>query len=151
VWLPAGSYDRACVRTTVAAVATYRIGVYPNDAATMRPDGTTLILDCGTIDMNATAGLLSATVTLSIPTSGIYWLAILMDSYTAAPTAFGWNGNAGATPNLPYLGHRNISSVGGRGIWAALKTGVTTGSMPSTFPTSTAGTDIMPQILVRAT
>ena len=151
VWLPAGSYDRACVRTTVAAVATYRIGVYPNNAATMRPDGTTLILDCGTIDMNATAGLLSTTVTLSIPTSGIYWLAILMDSYTAAPSAFGWNGNPGVTPNLPYLGHRSISSAGGRGTWGASKTGVTTGSMPGTFPTSTLATDIMPQILVRAT
>ncbi len=149
VWLPAGSYDRVAMRTNAAGTATYRIGVYPNNPATMRPDGQTLILDCGTIDMSVTPGTLTATVTLTIPTSDIYWLAILMDAYTSAPNCCGWNGNTGVVPNLPWLGHIS-TGYNGRGDWGCINSSVTTGAMPTTYPTSTAN-DIMPQVSVRAT
>jgi hypothetical protein len=105
VWLPAGTYDRVAMTTTVSGTSTIRVGVYPNNAATMLPDGETLLLDCGTIDTSVTAGLLVASVSLTIPTSGVYWFATLCDARSSTPTGVGWNGNAGATPNLPWSGH----------------------------------------------
>jgi hypothetical protein len=138
VWLPAGTYDRVAMTTTVSGTSTIRVGVYPNNAATMLPDGETLLLDCGTIDTSVTAGLLVASVSLTIPTSGVYWFATLCDARSSTPTGVGWQGTTGATPNLPWSGHVAYGSPGGRGTWGRGKTGVTTGAMPATFPAAWA-------------
>jgi len=148
VYLQAGNYDRIAMYVATAAVSTYRLGVYPNNAATYKPDGQTLILDAGTLNMNAGTGIQQITVTLTIPTSGIYWLAVLCDAYTAKPSIVGWAGNSGVVPNVPYFGSIVFGSVAGRSPFACYATGVTTGAMPATFPTSTKN-DICPQITVR--
>ena len=148
VYLQAGNYDRIAMYVATAAVSTYRLGVYPNNAATYKPDGQSLILDAGTLNMNAGTGIQQITVSLTIPTSGIYWLAVLCDSYTAKPSIVGWAGNSGQVPNLPYFGSNVYGSVAGRSPFACYATGVTTGAMPATFPTSTKG-DTPPQITVR--
>ncbi len=151
VWLPAGAYNRIGIFTTVAAASTVRLGVYPNNAATMVPDGQTLLFDGGTVNTNATAGLLEITVSFTIPADGVYWLASLCDAYTATPTGIGWQGTVGATPNLPWHGNQAYGSPGGRGSWARTLNSVTTGAMPATFPTA-SGTDTrVQQIVVRAT
>ena len=148
VYLQAGNYDRIAMYVATAAVSTYRLGVYPNNAATYKPDGQSLILDAGTLDMNAGTGIQQVTVTLTIPTSGIYWLAVLCDSYTAKPSIVGWAGNQGVVPNVPYFGSIVFGSVAGRSPFGVSATSVATGAMPTTFPTSTR-VDILPQITVR--
>ena len=151
VWLAAGSYDRLAIFVTAAQASTWRLGIYPADSTTLLPDGQALLLDAGTLDMSTGTGVQAITVTLTIPTTGLYWLATLIDAYTSNPTVTGWNGNTGATPNLPWLGHTAIGNPGGRGEWARVVTGVTTGAMPATFPTSGFQADQAAQILVRAT
>ena len=148
VYLQAGNYDRIAMYVATAAVSTYRLGVYPNNAATYKPDGQSLILDAGTLDMNAGTGIQQVTVTLTIPTSGIYWLAVLCDSYTAKPSIVGWAGNQGQVPNVPYFGSIVFGSVAGRSPFGVSATSVATGAMPTTFPTTTR-VDILPQITVR--
>lgn len=148
VYLQAGNYDRIAMYVATAAVSTYRLGVYPNNAATYKPDGQSLILDAGTLDMNAGTGIQQVTVTLTIPTSGIYWLAVLCDSYTAKPSIVGWAGNQGVVPNVPYFGSIVFGSVAGRSPFGVSATSVATGAMPTTFPTTTR-VDILPQITVR--
>ena len=148
VYLQAGNYDRIAMYVATAAVSTYRLGVYPNNAATYKPDGQSLILDAGTLDMNAGTGIQQVTVTLTIPTSGIYWLAVLCDSYTAKPSIVGWAGNQGQVPNVPYFGSIVFGSVPGRSPFGVSATSVATGAMPTTFPTSTR-VDVLPQITVR--
>ena len=148
VYLQAGNYDRIAMYVATAAVSTYRLGVYPNNAATYKPDGQSLILDAGTLNMNAGTGIQQVTVTLTIPTSGIYWLAVLCDSYTAKPSVVGWSGNQGVVPNVPYFGSIVFGSVAGRSPFGVSATSVATGAMPTTFPTSTR-VDVLPQITVR--
>ena len=148
VYLQAGNYDRIAMYVATAAVSTYRLGVYPNNAATYKPDGQSLILDAGTLNMNAGTGIQQVTVTLTIPTSGIYWLAVLCDSYTAKPSIVGWPGNQGVVPNVPYFGSIVFGSVAGRSPFGVSATSVATGAMPTTFPTSTR-VDVLPQITVR--
>jgi len=148
VYLQAGNYDRIAMYVATAAVSTYRLGVYPNNAATYKPDGQSLILDAGTLNMNAGTGIQQVTVTLTIPTSGIYWLAVLCDSYTAKPSIVGWSGNQGVVPNVPYFGSIVFGSVPGRSPFGVSATSVATGAMPTTFPTSTR-VDVLPQITVR--
>lgn len=151
VWLKSGSYDRIAVTTTVAAVSTWRFGVYPTNASTGLPDGQTLTLDCGTIDMNATAGFLTATISLTIPSDGVYWLAALVDSYTATPTVHGWTTTSG-TAHMPLLGAPvgGSAATAGRHNIARTATGVSTGSMPATFPTAAWAAN-SPQMKLRAT
>ena len=149
VWLAAGNYDRIAVYVGTTGTATWRLGVYPASGSTLQADGQTLILDCGTINMSTATGLRELTVSLTIPTTGIYWLALLVDAWASSPAVTGWNGTAGATPNLPWSGHTAFGSVAGRGSWTRSVTGVTTGAMPATFPAANGG-DQIPQILVRA-
>ena len=148
VYLQAGNYDRIAMYVATAAVSTYRLGVYPNNAATYKPDGQSLILDAGTLNMNAGTGIQQITVTLAIPTSGIYWLAVLCDSYTAKPSIVGWAGNPGVVPNVPYFGNIVYGNVPGRSPFGVAASSVATGAMPTTFPTTTR-TDVLPQIAVR--
>ena len=150
LYLPATSYDRIGVNITVGAVSTWRFGIYPNDPTTNKPDGQTLIIDAGTISTNST-GFVAATISQTITTAGVYWLALLLDSYTAKPTTTCWQGNTGQCPNLPFIGGWGSASPGGRGGFGRFKLSVTTGSMPATFPTSSSKTDSMPQILLRKT
>lgn len=148
VYLQAGNYDRIAMYVATPAVSTYRLGVYPNNAATYKPDGQSLILDAGTLNMNAGTGIQQITVTLAIPTSGIYWLAVLCDSYTAKPSIVGWAGNSGVVPNLPYFGSIVYGGILGRSLFGVSASSGATGAMPTTFPTTTR-TDVLPQITVR--
>jgi len=149
VWLPAGTYNRADLYTAVAAVATYRAGIYPSNPTTLLPDGETLIAEFGAYNMNATAGIQSVSITLTIPATGLYWLAVLSDSQSAAPSLSGWAGGNGASPSVPWLGALVYDNPGARPVFMRLKTSVATGAMPSTFPTAWWN-DIGPQVKLRA-
>ena len=146
VWLDAGSYDRETVTATVAAVSTWRLGVFA-DSGSLSPGAR--LLDAGALNMNSGTGARELSVTITIPTSGVYWLALLVDAYTARPTSCGWMGATGGTPSLPWVGHRGIMNPGGRGSWAARATGVATGAIPATFPGGHSWTDTTPQIALR--
>ena len=134
VYLPAGSYASIGVYVGGAAVSTWRLGIYSNDPTKMAPNGQSLVVDAGTVNMNSGTGLLSATATITIPTSGIYWLAALCDSYTATPSVYGFVSGQVVPPTLPWVGNTAESMVAGyiSPLWGALS--ITTGSMPATFP-----------------
>lgn len=149
IYLPAGAYDRVGVMATAAGSATWRFGLYPNATSTGMPDGEPLIADFGTVDMSVTPGLRTATISLTVPTSGIYWAAILVDAHTSTPVVYGWDGNLARVPFLPYAGWV-ISESSARGQWSRQAPAVATGAMPATFPTAN-GTDVrVPQIRFRA-
>ena len=147
-WIEVGVYDRLAVHVTALANSTWRLGVYPHDPTTGYCDGQTLVADAGTIDTGGGSGrLLTPATTITIPITGIWWLAVLCDSYTATPQVIGWHGTSGQLPYLPWNGVRQ-SFNGGRANWARLKSGVTTGAMPAVFPASVWG-DMCPQIQIR--
>jgi len=148
VWLEAGSYDRLGIGVATQAVSTWRLGVYPANTTTLLPDGETMLLDAGTVDPNSATNYVAATISLTIPTTGLYWFAVLCDAYTATPSVAGWHGNAGGTPNLPWRGHTAFGTVNSRGTWARAKVGVATGAIPATCPTMNP-VDQCPQIMAR--
>jgi hypothetical protein len=149
VELHAGSLDRIGVYTTVAGSGTtWRLGIYPADALTGLPDGQARILDAGTVDMGATAGLLSITISQSLSADGLYWLVVLSDAYASNPTVHAW----GATAiQVPVLRGRPTSFALNpeRSGWCRTAVGVTTGAIPSTCP-SMNWHDSAPKIAVRA-
>lgn len=141
-WLWAGSIDRIYVRTGVAAVSTWRIGIYPLDATTLKPDGQTKLSGTdSSINMNATAGTLEATITATIPTSGLWGMAVLVDAYTATPSV-----HSVSSDGTTNLGSARPWSVTGQSVSgfphfdgiAFMATGVTTGvsALPTTCPTT---------------
>lgn len=149
IWLDVGTLDRIAVSSTIAAVSTWRLGLYKANPLTTLCDGEVPFLDAGTVNMNATAGLQSITISQAITQPGIYWAAVLVDAYTAQPTVhnvvyssssgIGWSG-------LP----QDMSSFG------RFRVGRTyggfalpTGSLP-TFPTgSMSWAGLLPRIAVR--
>ena len=94
IYLTAGTYDRLGVWTTVAAVSTWRLGI-DNNTTGFRPD--TNLLDAGTVDMNAAAGLQQATISLTIAVDGWFWCRAKCDAFTASPTVVMISAN-GSTP-----------------------------------------------------
>jgi hypothetical protein len=119
------------VLSTVAAVATWRLGIYNGT-----PEGaTTLLHDCGTVNMNATPGSLLASSAFTIATTGLYWVAVLVDAHTAAPTVWSYRGTVADIPALPYLGARLGAAAFVRSYFARYANSVSTGSMPGTAPT----------------
>ena len=149
VWLPAGSYDRVGVVTSAAGTATWRLGLYPSDPTAVTPDGLAPVASLGTIDMSATPGVLTATITLTVPTAGLYWAAVLVDAHTSAPTVYGWDGNSARAVFLPWDGYL-IGDGGVRGTWARFVYGIPTGAMPATYPVSISTDVRIPQVRFRA-
>ena len=145
IWLPAGNYSGLSVLSAAAAVATWRLGIYNGT-----PDGaTTLLHDCGTVDTNATPGSLLASSAFTIATTGLYWVAVLVDAHTATPTVWSYRGSVGDIPALPYLGARLGNATAVRSYFARYASSVSTGSMPGTAPTQLA-TDQPPLIRAHA-
>ena len=151
VWLDAGNYDRIGVVTTVAAVSTWRLGVYPSDPTTGRPDGQAPLHDAGTLSTNATAGQLLITTSFTIPTRGVYWLACLVDAFTAAPTVHGWAAsNSAFQPDALGVPTSNSSGTVAQSRIARSATGVATGAMPATYPASAWANGGAVKIIVRS-
>lgn len=148
VLLHAGTIDRIGVITSTAgAGTTWRLGVYPAGPNGL-PDGQARMLDAGTVDMGATAGLLPITVSLSVSVSGIYWLAALGDAHSANPTVFAWSAQSVAGTGL--IGTPTKTAFGAdRSFFCRTVTGVTPGAIPTTCPTL-LWHDSAPKIVVRA-
>lgn len=150
IFLQAGTIDRIAVSTSVAAASTWRLGIYTSDPTTGLPDGQAPLLDAGTVNMNNTAGVQAITVNLTITTPGIYWVAVLVDAYTAQPTTH--NVTYSSNSGLGMIGlPQDMSSLGryrvGRRYGGAVP--IPTGSLP-TFPTaSMSWVGVIPRIAVR--
>lgn len=148
LWLDAGTLDRIAVSTSVAAVSTYRLGLYKANPVTGLPDGQTPFLDAGTVDMNATAGVQAITINKEITEPGLYWAAVLVEAYTAQPTTHNvvYSSSSGSgILGLP----QDMSSLGRFRVARTYGSTVSTGSLP-TVPTSSmswAGT--APRVAVR--
>jgi hypothetical protein len=98
--------------------------------------------------MGATAGLLAITISQSIATAGLYWLAALCDAYSANPTVSSWNALSFATPTLTGVTTTMVNATAGSAFCRTLA-GVTTGSIPSTCPSMNWHVSA-PKIAVRA-
>jgi hypothetical protein len=148
VYLHAGTIDRIGVYTTSAGSGTtWRLGIYPSGTDGL-PDGQARLIDAGTVDMGATAGLLAITISQSIATAGLYWLVCLSDAYSATPTVYAWGAQSMPIQELEGL-PTFFASNSERSGWMRTATGVTTGSIPSTCPTLAWGNS-GPKIAVRA-
>lgn len=140
VWLNAGTYDRIGVRVTAAAVSTWRLGVYPMNQTTKLPDGQTLLLDAGTLSMNYTDGVSPTliTISLTVSTSGIYYLTALSDAYTANPSAYILHIDPTTSASSPAPTMLGVGTTVFPFVYPFRRaTGVVTGALPATCPTTT--------------
>jgi hypothetical protein len=149
IWLPAGTYDRVGVATTAAGTATWRLGAYKADPSTLMPDGTALVQEFGTINLSVSPGNLLITTTFTVPTSALYWMAVLVDSYSSAPSVSGWHAGYALPPPVPWMPHTVYETPIGRSTWLRnVYSGAPTGAVPATCPT-TAWADTGPQVRLR--
>lgn len=149
VWLAKGVLDRIAVSTSVAAVSTWRLGIYKQNPYALTDDaaGIEPLLDAGTVNMNATAGVQAITISQAIE-EGIYWLAALVDSYTAQPTYHTWNYGSHTQPQIFGL-PLDMSSLSRFRVGKTYGSTFPTGSMP-TFPASSISwAGVVPRIAVR--
>jgi hypothetical protein len=97
---PAGTYDAIGVLSTVAAVSTWRLGIDDNTAGW--PGA--VLLDAGTVNMNATAGWQVITgLTFTVAHPRWLWTHVKCVAYTASPTVqcLDGTGSAGSSPRIP--------------------------------------------------
>ena len=87
VYLPAGTVDRLAVRTSSSHTDTtsMRLGIYNNGSNNLP---TTVLLDAGTVACFATNTTYEITISQTISTAGIYWLAANPQSGTAGGMSF---------------------------------------------------------------
>ena len=137
-YLHAGGLDRIYVTTTGAAVATWRLGIYPAAAATGNPDGQAPLVDAGTVGMNATPGDQTKTITVTVTTAGLYYLAVLVDAHTAAATTWTYNMELANNSGLLAAPMVGVDSSDFRPRPFRTASGVTTGAMPATCPATTS-------------
>lgn len=138
-FLQAGAYDRITLRTNVAAISTWRLGLYSTNATTILPDGESVLLDAGTINMNQTAGVLEITIAYTLPNDGIYYPAVLCDAYTATPSVYGMSGDTTTIAGAPAPMVLGIPSTTFPFIQSFRRaTGVVTGALPATCPATVA-------------
>jgi len=135
VWVPlpfdAGTYDRISVYVTTATKSTWRIGLDSMATNGKFAPGAN-VLDAGTLDMNTGTGHQALNISLTIPTTGIYWARVLCTAYTGSPGTVNLDGNSGNSwasmvcrgwPSSPasylrgFVGH--VGSTGGTGAFAA--------------------------------
>lgn len=151
VLITSGTYDRIAVTTTAGAVSTWRLGVYNCVQATGDPRGQSLVVDSGTVNMNAAPGVLAISGTITIPTTGVYGLAILCDAYTATPTVLRHDNSVADRLAVVPTVSVDLSDTAGRGARFAVRfTGVATGALPATCPTGGSWTDSSPRVILRA-
>ena len=97
---PAGTYDAIGVLSTVAAVSTWRLGIDDNTAGW--PGA--VLLDAGTVNMNATAGWQVITgLTFTVTHPRWLWTHVKCVAYTASPTVqcLDGVGSAASSPRIP--------------------------------------------------
>lgn len=142
IYLWAGSYTEVGNAYYYGTgTATIRIGLYDSTGTAGLAGSLVSGGDFGTIScVNGSSGSKSISISLTLATSGWYWIAGLCDAFTSAPQFSGYRtiDCSGPTmvPGFPHAGDTNRPSC-------ILRTGVTTGSMPSTFgtPTNYQGTN----------
>jgi len=114
---PAGTYDAIGVLSTVAAVSTWRLGIDDNTAGW--PGA--VLLDAGTVNMNATAGWQVITgLTFTVAHPRWLWTHVKCVAYTASPTVqcLDGVGSAGSSPRIP--GWPTYSSLPNRALVGAI-------------------------------
>ena len=114
---PAGTYDAIGVLSTVAAVSTWRLGIDDNTAGW--PGA--VLLDAGTVNMNATAGWQVITgLTFTVTHPRWLWTHVKCVAYTASPTVqcLDGVGSAGSSPRIP--GWPTYSSLPNRALVGAI-------------------------------
>jgi len=131
IWLWAGTYTTVGIMYYYnTGTATWRVGLYQADG----PSGVagSLVQDFGTVDFVAGSGAGERSKSISVTlTTGWYWLATLVDSYTSAPSVTGF----GQSTNGPLGPLNGITSQGSTANPSALyATGVATGALPATAP-----------------
>ena len=130
---PAGTYDAIGVLSTVAAVSTWRLGIDDNT------DGWpgAVLLDAGTVNMNATAGWQVITgLTFTVAHPRWLWTHVKCVAYTATPTVqcLDGVGSAASSPRIPgwptYGAQPNRALVGARSAINSGSAGVLTAAGP---------------------
>jgi hypothetical protein len=151
---PAGTYDAIGVLSTVAAVSTWRLGIDDNTAGW--PGA--VLLDAGTVNMNATAGWQAITgLTFTVAHPRWLWTHVKCVAYTASPTVqcLDGVGSAGSSPRIPgwptYSSLPNRALVGARSFINSGSAGVLTaaGPMGPNSATQVGFTQTAPLILLR--
>ncbi len=148
LWLDIGTITEIAVSTTVAAVSTWRLGLYEADPATGLPDGMVPFWDAGTVNMNNTAGLQSIVASKVVTKAGLYWGAVLVDAYTAQPTTHNvvYSSNSGVgILGLP----QDMSSFGRYRVGRSYGSTVATGSLPTAPTSSMSWNGLTPRIAVK--
>mgnify|MGYP006890127366 CR=1 FL=1 len=119
-----------------AGTATIRLGLYDSSGTAGLPGSLVSGADFGTISCVAGAvGAKAISISFTLAASGWYWIAGLCDAYTSTPDFVGYSNTTAIGP-IRLAGFPNEGATNNQSCVA--KTGVTTGSMPSTFGTPTS-------------
>ena len=119
-----------------AGTATIRLGLYDSSGTAGLPGSLVSGADFGTISCVAgAAGAKAISISFTLADSGWYWIAGLCDAYTSTPDFVGFPFSNAIGP-IRLAGFPNEGATNNHSCVA--KTGVTTGSMPSTFGTPTS-------------
>ena len=138
--LPACTIDRVGVHiSTAVASALVRLGVYNTDS-NYYP--TSLIVDFGTVSA-ATTGFKEITINQAF-SAGVYSFALFVDTATSSVSYTGLPGGA----RNPFFKNTGNGISGGDGD-TYLSGGNSSGSLPSTFPTSISPGTGMPYFSLR--
>ena len=126
IFLPAGTYNTISVRSTTAATATWRLGIYNGASGDPTRPGTVL-KDAGTIGLSVTAAMLTlSSLNFTVPADGWYWCCTQVETYTSTPQVVcaqgasnidvgsfpGWPGQEGSYTR-PYTGFYDLSPSAG--------------------------------------
>ena len=126
IFLPAGTYNTISVRSTTAATATWRLGIYNGASGDPTRPGTVL-KDAGTIGLSVTAAMLTlSSLNFTVPADGWYWCCAQVETYTSTPQVVcaqgasnidvgsfpGWPGQEGSYTR-PYTGFYDLSPSAG--------------------------------------
>jgi hypothetical protein len=139
------TFDRIAVCVTVGAASTWRLGIYADNG---HGYPGALVLDAGTLSTNTTSEI-NITISQALA-PGLYHLAVLCDSFTAAPTyrALRDNDSHISLWGMPVMGAYTTNGVWGGGGWDV--SGVTTGAMPNPFTAGASVAVLMPRLWLRA-
>ena len=132
-WLAAGAIDRMGVYHTANGNSTWRLVLYPASVATGKPNGESLLLDAGVVDLSTGATAWNwKTVSYTIPYDGWYWAFAIGVTYTTSPSVhcISYQNHTAAMLGSP----TNISSVGRQQV--GLTFGLASSAAPATCPAS---------------
>ena len=134
VWVPVflapGTYDRIAVLSTIAAAATWRLGI---DECTKNFIPGVNLIDAGVVDLNAAPGIQALTISFVLTTPKWVFLRAKCETFTANPTVHCVTGISSSQQAFQMAGWPMNIAIPGRSL-VAMQCVINAGSGPFVPP-----------------